>query len=72
MFVKLNNILYNNTGSILTFQSPRDYKQAQAYTLAQDYGFTRIMSSYDFGTNTDQGPPSDANGRYKSFITFKH
>lgn len=52
-------------GSILTYQSPRDYKQAQAYTLAQDYGFTRIMSSYDFGTNSDQGPPSDANGRTK-------
>lgn len=44
-------------GAVLTHKTPRDYKQAVAYTLAQDYGFTRIMSSYSFDT-TDQGPPS--------------
>ncbi|XP_046454250.1 alpha-amylase-like isoform X3 [Daphnia pulex] len=50
-------------GNVITHESPRDYKQAVAYTLAQDYGFTRIMSSYYF-TNTDQGPPS--NGGYST------
>ena len=50
------------TGNVITHENPRDYKQAVAYTLAQDYGFTRIMSSYYF-TNTDQGPPS--NGGYR-------
>ena len=48
-------------GSVVTYKDARDYKQAQAFTLAQDYGFTRIMSSFDF-SNTDQGPPSGANG----------
>nr|CAH0102955.1 unnamed protein product [Daphnia galeata] len=50
-------------GDVLTHENPRDYKQAVAYTLAQDYGFTRIMSSYFF-TNTDQGPPN--NGGYST------
>ena len=49
-------------GDVLTHENLRDYKQAVAYTLAQDYGFTRIMSSYLF-TNTDQGPPN--NGGYR-------
>ena len=49
-------------GDILTYKTPREYKQAVAYTLAQDYGFTRIMSSYDF-ENGDQGPPPN-NGSY--------
>jgi hypothetical protein len=53
------------TGNVITHESPRDYKQAVAYTLAQDYGFTRIMSSYYF-TNTDQGPPN--NGGYRCRI----
>lgn len=49
-------------GNVITHENPRDYKQAVAYTLAQDYGFTRIMSSYFF-ENSDQGPPS--NGGYR-------
>jgi hypothetical protein len=53
----------HSAGNVITHESPRDYKQAVAYTLAQDYGFTRIMSSYYF-TNTDQGPPSNGGYRY--------
>lgn len=45
-------------GNIVTHKTPREYKQAVAYTLAQDYGFTRIMSSYYFD-NSDAGPPSN-------------
>ena len=44
------------SGDVITHKTPLEYKQAVAYTLAQDYGYTRIMSSYYFN-NTDQGPP---------------
>lgn len=47
----------------LTFKKPRDYKQAVAYTLAQEYGFIRLMSSFEF-TNPDQGPPSNVTDGY--------
>jgi alpha-amylase len=56
----------HSAGNVITHESPRDYKQAVAYTLAQDYGFTRIMSSYYF-TNTDQGPPSNGSYRYMKY-----
>ncbi|XP_041466000.1 alpha-amylase B-like [Lytechinus variegatus] len=46
---------------ILSFQKPKFYKMAVAFTLANNYGTTRIMSSYKFN-NTDQGPPSN-NGK---------
>ena len=32
---------------------------ATAFALSWPYGFTRIMSSYDFGSDTDVGPPSN-------------
>ena len=44
---------------IITYKTPREYKQAVSYMLAHPYGFTRVMSSYSFN-DTDQGPPSDA------------
>ncbi|KAL7646603.1 UNVERIFIED_CONTAM: hypothetical protein RMT77_001854 [Armadillidium vulgare] len=47
--------------SVLTYKNGRDYSNAVVYTLAQDYGFARIMSSYDF-SYSDQGPPSDGSG----------
>ena len=46
-------------GDLLTFKNPQNYKLAVAFMLAQDYGFTRVMSSYSF-TNSDQGPPHNA------------
>lgn len=45
------------TGDTLTFKWPKDYRLGVAFTLAQPYGFTRIMSSYDFGDDSDAGPP---------------
>lgn len=48
-------------GTILAFKEPLPYKKAVAFTLAWNYGTTRLMSSYEF-ENTDQGPPSDDNG----------
>ncbi|XP_071515964.1 alpha-amylase-like isoform X2 [Panulirus ornatus] len=44
-------------GDQLSYRWPRDYQLGVAFTLAQPYGFTRIMSSYDFGSDTNAGPP---------------
>jgi alpha-amylase len=52
---------------ILTFRTPRLYKMATAFTLSWPYGFTRIMSSYywdqDIQNGHDNndwvGPPHD-------------
>ena len=44
------------------------YKIAQAISLGHDYGWPRVMSSYDFGDDTDTGPPHD--GNYKSVSRF--
>nr|APU94147.1 alpha-amylase [Sinonovacula constricta] len=51
-------------GSIMTFKRPREYRMATAYLLANDYGFTRVMSSYDFHSS-DQGPPSSGGQNIK-------
>ncbi|KAH3853812.1 alpha-amylase A-like [Dreissena polymorpha] len=48
-------------GAIITFEKPINYRLAVAFTLANDYGFTRVMSSYYFGENSDLGPPHDIN-----------
>jgi len=47
---------HGGAGVVLSFKTPRQYKQAVAFTLALPYGFTRIMSSYDFD-DSNQGPP---------------
>merc|ERR1711936_828578 len=44
-------------GSLLTHKDPWNYKLGVSFTLAHDYGFKRVMSSYYF-SDTDQGPPS--------------
>ena len=49
-------MLWTIAGEVITHKTPREYKQGVAYMLAQDYGFTRLMSSYYFDS-TDQGPP---------------
>ena len=41
----------------LSFREPKSYTMATAFTLAYDYGFVRLMSSYNF-TDADSGPPS--------------
>ena len=50
-------------GDVITHKTPREYKQAVAYMTAHPYGFTQVMSSYYF-TNTDEGPPHNADYRY--------
>lgn len=46
-----------SSSNTLSFKAPRLYKMATAYTLAQEYGFTRMMSSYSF-SDPNQGPPN--------------
>ncbi|KAF2367801.1 Glycosyl hydrolase family 13 catalytic domain [Trinorchestia longiramus] len=54
---------------ILTFRTPKWYKMATAFTLAWPYGFTRIMSSYNWEQDIQNGhdnndwigPPHDGN-----------
>ena len=42
-----------------THKDPVNYRYAAAFTLANDYGSKRLMSSYYFPDGaTDQGPPS--------------
>lgn len=47
-------------GNRVTHKTPREYKMANAFMLANDYGFTRVMSSYYFGDDSDQGPPHNS------------
>jgi alpha-amylase len=54
-------------GDVITYKNPRQYKIAQAITLAQTYGWPRVMSSFDF-TNTDEGPPHNDDWSTKDVI----
>merc|ERR1712241_1241082 len=47
---------HGSGGNILTYKDDYQYKLAVAFMMAQDYGFKRVMSSYDF-YDSDQGPP---------------
>ena len=51
-------------GDVVTHQSPDLYTAAVCFMLAFDYGFTRVMSSYYFGEDTDMGPPHLDDGQY--------
>lgn len=48
----------NQRGGQLHFDNPAEYKRAVAFTLAFNYGFARVMSSYYF-TDRSQPPPHD-------------
>ena len=52
-------------GDVVTHKYPEDYTFATAFTLAWDYGFTRVMSSYYFEDNeTSEGPPHNDDDYY--------
>lgn len=42
-------------------RQPKEYTMGVCFSLAHDYGFMRIMSSYYFD-NSDQGPPGSSYG----------
>ena len=47
-------------GDTLIYKNVKEYTWATAYTLAFNYGFTRIMSSYEFDdtdSGKQEGPP---------------
>ena len=44
------------SGHVLTFRDPPKYRRGVAFTLANDYGYPRVMSSYQFSAGND-GPP---------------
>ncbi|XP_042220003.1 alpha-amylase-like [Homarus americanus] len=52
---------HGGAGDIITFKQPKEYKMGVSFSLAHDYGFMRIMSSYYFD-DSDQGPPGSNNG----------
>lgn len=56
---------HGSGGSIITFKNGALHDLANVFALGWPYGHPSVMSSYDF-TNTDQGPPSDANGNTTS------
>ena len=49
-----NQRSYAAGGDTMIYKTSKEYNWATAYTLAFDYGFTRIMSSYEFD-DTDEG-----------------
>ena len=55
----VTNISKSITICLQTHKDPVNYRYAVAFTMANDYGSKRIMSSYFFPDGaTDQGPPS--------------
>ncbi|XP_042211005.1 alpha-amylase-like [Homarus americanus] len=51
----------NGHVNVLTYKQEREYKMGVTFSLAHDYGFMRVMSSYDF-QDSNQGPPGSDNG----------
>ena len=47
------------SGHVLSFKDPPKYRRGVAFTLANDYGYPRVMSSYQFDEHR-QGPPHHA------------
>lgn len=56
-------------GSIVTHKQPREYKIANAFMLAWNFGYVRIMSSFAF-SNSEAGPPSFGGGSTKDVECF--
>lgn len=52
-------------GTYLTYKDGKLYELANVFMLAHPYGYPDLMSSYKF-SNSDQGPPADANGNTHS------
>ena len=59
VFVDNHDTQRDGGGQYLTHKKPKEYKMGVAFLLANDYGFTRVMSSYYFN-DRDAGPPHNA------------
>jgi alpha-amylase len=60
---------HGGAGGVLTFKDGSLYTLGNVFELAWPYGYPQVMSSYNF-TNSDQGPPSDANGNTLNVSCF--
>lgn len=56
-----NHDVTHKDGNGLTYQDPQ-YLLATEWLLADGYGSPQVFSSFVFGDDTDQGPPSDDEG----------
>ncbi|MEC9126493.1 MAG: alpha amylase C-terminal domain-containing protein, partial [Pseudomonadota bacterium] len=45
-------------GNVITFEDGRLYDLANVFMLAYPYGYPKVMSSYDFGGDTERGGPN--------------
>ena len=43
---------------MITFEDGRLYDLANVFMLAYPYGYPKVMSSYDFGGDTERGGPN--------------
>ncbi|KAH9519299.1 Alpha-amylase A type-1/2 [Bulinus truncatus] len=66
-FVFVDNHDTQRGNEALTYKNGAEYKRAVAFTLAYNYGFTRVMSSYYF-TDNAAGPPRNADMSAKDVI----
>lgn len=70
VFVDNHDNQRNGAGGadVLTHHTPKIYKMATAWALAHPYGNVRIMSSFRFNRETEEGmgPPQDAQGNLLS------
>ncbi|XP_055893860.1 alpha-amylase-like [Biomphalaria glabrata] len=66
-FVFVDNHDTQRGNEALTYKNGAEYKRAVAFTLAYNYGFTRVMSSYYF-TDNSAGPPRNADMSAKDVI----
>ncbi|KAK3600012.1 hypothetical protein CHS0354_012678 [Potamilus streckersoni] len=62
----------NNVNNLITYKTPREYQMATAFTLANDYGFMRVMSGYDFDHDSNIGPPHNNDFTTKSVTIFSN
>lgn len=66
-FVFVDNYYTQRHGyQTITHKTVKYYKMANAFMLAYDYGFPRVMSSYFFGNDIQQGPPHYADYSIKN------
>ncbi|XP_005089737.2 alpha-amylase [Aplysia californica] len=68
-FVFVDNHDTQRGGGSLTYKNGAEFTRANAFTLAYNYGFTRVMSSYYFNGDAE-GPPHNSDYSTKD-VTIK-
>jgi alpha-amylase len=60
-----NHDTNRDPANALTYKDDLRYRLATEWLLADGYGSPQVFSSFTFGSDTNQGPPSDGAGRIK-------